>query len=58
MGVLGSVVGAFSDGESALLLVAARLRPIAGTKWGARKHLDMSRLEEPIVATEPVVAVG
>lgn len=28
------VVGAFPDGQSALMLVAARLRHIAGTKWG------------------------
>jgi transposase-like protein len=28
------VVGAFPDGHSALMLVAARLRHIAGTKWG------------------------
>lgn len=38
------VVGAFPDGNSALMLVAARLRHIAGTKWGTRKYLDMSRL--------------
>ena len=40
------VVGAFPDGNSALMLVAARLRHIAGTKWGTRKYLDMSRLDE------------
>ena len=28
------VVGAFPDGQSALMLVAARLRHVAGTKWG------------------------
>jgi putative transposase len=38
------VVGAFPDGHSALMLVAARLRHIAGTKWGTRKYLDMERL--------------
>lgn len=40
------VVGAFPDGNSALMLVAARLRHVAGTKWGSRKYLDMSRLAE------------
>lgn len=40
------VVGAFPDGNSALMLVAARLRHIAGTKWGTRKYLDMTRLTE------------
>lgn len=40
------VVGAFPDGNSALMLVAARLRHIAGTKWGLRQYLNMHRLEE------------
>jgi len=40
------VVGAFPDGNSALMLVAARLRHIAGTKWGLRQYLKMDRLEE------------
>lgn len=40
------VVGAFPDGKSALMLVAARLRYIAGTRWGAKRYLDMKRLEE------------
>jgi putative transposase len=40
------VVGNFPDGDSALMLVAARLRHIAGTKWGTRRYLDMSRLRE------------
>jgi len=40
------VVGAFPDGRSALMLVAARLRYIAGTRWGTRKYLDMTRLAE------------
>jgi transposase-like protein len=40
------VVGAFPDGNSALMLVAARLRHVAGTQWGTRKYLDMSRLAE------------
>ena len=40
------VVGAFPDGQSALMLVAARLRHVAGTKWGARRYLDMRRLRE------------
>jgi len=39
------VVGAFPDGRSALMLVAARLRHIAGTKCGTKKYVDMGRLE-------------
>jgi len=40
------VVGSFPDGNSALMLVAARLRHIAGTKWGLKQYLKMDRLEE------------
>ncbi len=38
----------FPDGNSALMLVAARLRHIAGTKWGLKQYLKMDRLEEEI----------
>jgi len=48
------VVGAFPDGRSALMLVAARLRHIAGTKWGTRRYLDMERLKEPIEEQQPL----
>ncbi len=44
------VVGAFPDGQSALMLVAARLRHVAGTKWGTRRYLDMNRLQEMAAA--------
>jgi transposase-like protein len=40
------VVGAFPDGQSALMLVAARLRHIAGTKWGTKKYLRVELLKE------------
>jgi putative transposase len=50
------VVGAFPDGRSALMLVAARLRHIAGTKWGARRYLDMDRLREPVEDKPPTTA--
>lgn len=40
------VVGAFPDAKSALMLVAARLRHVAGTRWGTRRYLDMDRLYE------------
>jgi putative transposase len=38
------VVGNFPDGRSALMLVTARLRYIAGREWGTRRYMDMSRL--------------
>lgn len=38
------VVGAFPDGNSAVMLCAARLRHIAGTKWGTKRYLSMEPL--------------
>jgi transposase-like protein len=43
------VVGAFPDGQSALMLVAARLRHVSTTKWGSRQYLNIDRLTENIV---------
>jgi putative transposase len=40
------VVGNFPDGNSALMLVSARLRHIASSKWGNKKYMSMERLAE------------
>ena len=40
------VVGAFPDGNSALMLVAARLRHVSSTTWGTRKYMNMNLLNE------------
>ncbi len=50
------VVGAFPDGQSALMLVAARLRHIAGTRWGLRRYLDMNKLKEITLAADQMTA--
>ncbi len=39
------VVGSFPDGHSALMLVAARLRHMAGQKWGLQRYMSMKHLE-------------
>ena len=39
------VVGAFPDGKSALMLVAARLRYVAESERGSRRYLDVTLLE-------------
>ncbi len=39
------VVGTFPDGNSALMLVCARLRHVAGTHWGNKKYMNMNHLE-------------
>ena len=41
------VVGNFPDGQSALMLVCARLRYIAGHKWGTERYLNMRPLYQP-----------
>ena len=40
------VVGTFPDGKSALMLVTARLKYVAESKWGSRRYLDVTLLEE------------
>ena len=42
------VVGSFPDGNSALMLVCARLRHVAGTQWGNKKYMNMKLLETAI----------
>ena len=39
------VVGTFPDGNSALMLVCARLRHVTGTQWGNKKYMNMKHLE-------------
>ena len=39
------VVGTFSDGNSALMLVTARLKYVAESEWGSRRYLDVTLLE-------------
>jgi len=39
------VVGTFPDSNSALMLVCARLRHVAGTQWGNKKYMSMKHLE-------------
>ena len=39
------VVGTFPDDNSALMLVCARLRHVAGTQWGCKKYMNMKHLE-------------
>ena len=50
------VVGAFPDGQSAVMLCAARLRHIAGTKWGTRRYLNMDTLKQQQLEEQPATA--
>lgn len=49
------VVGCFPDGNSALMLVCARLRHVAGSQWGNKKYMNTKHLE---VACEEVSVAG
>ena len=39
-------IGAFPDGNSALMLVCARLRHVAGSDWGTKRYMNMEHLLE------------
>lgn len=42
------VVGAFPDGNSALMMVCARLRYVSGKDWGTKRYLCMKHLTESV----------
>ena len=45
-------IGAFPDGQSALMLVCARLRHVEASDWGAKKYLNMEHLKSLEYASE------
>ena len=38
-------MGSYPDGNSALMLICARLLHVAGTQWGNKKYMNMKHLE-------------
>ena len=52
------VVGTFPDGESALMLVCARLRYVAGSAWGSKRYLNMEHLTSMILSEEEESIAG
>ena len=46
------VVGTFPDGQSALMLVCARLRHVASSDWGTKRYLNMEHLRSMIISEE------
>ena len=46
------VVGTFPDGESALMLVCARLRHVASSEWGTKRYLNMEHLRSMVLSEE------
>ncbi|KXL52210.1 transposase, mutator family [Anaerotignum neopropionicum] len=51
-------IGAFPDGQSALMLVCARLRHVAGTQWGAKRYMNMEHLKELDLQHESDIIAG
>ena len=49
-------IGAFPDGSSALMLVCARLRYVANSRWGCKNYMNMDHLNE--VADESYEYIG
>ena len=43
---MDEAVETYPDGNSAVMLVSAKLKYIAKHEWGKRRYLDMSKLEE------------
>lgn len=48
------VVGCFPDGKSALMLAAARLRYIAGTRWSQKRYLNMDEVHKQSLVIDAV----
>lgn len=46
------VVGAFPDGQSALMLVCARLRHVASSEWGSKRYLNMEHLKSLFISEQ------
>jgi len=51
-------IGAFPDGQSALMLVCARLRHVAGTQWGTKRYMNMDHLKELDLQNQSDVIAG
>ena len=52
------VVGTFPDGESALMLVCARLRHVACSVWGSKRYLNMERFTSMMLSEEENLIAG
>lgn len=43
------MAGSLPDGDSAFMLVCARIRYVTANEWSTRRYLDMSRLDDNLV---------
>ena len=51
-------IGAFPDEQSALMLVCARLRHVAGTQWGVKRYMNMEHLKELDLQNQSDIIAG
>ncbi|WP_394523286.1 IS256 family transposase [Lacrimispora sp. JR3] len=51
-------IGTFPDGQSALMLVCARLRHVAGTQWGTKRYMNMEHLKELDLQNQSDIIAG
>lgn len=58
VGHLDCIARGNAQGSSALVLVAARLRHMAGTKWGTRRYLNMDKLRAAEAEKESALGVA
>lgn len=52
------VVGTFPDGQSALMLVCARLRHVSSSEWGSKRYLNMDHLRSMISVEDGDIITG
>lgn len=51
-------IGVFTDGQSASMLVCARLRHVAGAQWGVKRYMNMDHLYEMDIQEESDIIAG
>lgn len=51
-------IGAFPDGQSALMLVCARLRHVAGTQWDTKRYMNMEHQKELDIQNQSDIIAG
>jgi len=51
-------IGAFPDGQNALMIVCTRLRHLAGTQWDAKRYMNMEHLKELDIQNQSDIIAG
>ena len=51
-------IGVFLDGQSALMLVCARLQHVSSSEWGSKRYLNMDHLRSMISVEDGDIITG